>query len=67
MPSYSGRRPDSALLNVWIEKDLGEWLDANVGTRTKGRFISVLLAQEIARRQERARFMSETQTTSMVD
>jgi hypothetical protein len=61
MPSYSGRRPDSALLNVWIEKDLGLWLDANVGTRTKGRFISVLLAQEIARREERERIKVEVQ------
>jgi hypothetical protein len=67
MPSYSNRRPDAALLNVWIEKNLGEWLDANVNKKGKGRFISVLLAQEIARRQKHERIKAEMQPAAMAD
>jgi hypothetical protein len=59
MPSYSNRRPDIALLSVWIERDVGEWLDANVNKKGKGRFISVLLAKEIAKREERERVLAE--------
>ena len=39
------------------------WLDANVSTRSKGRFVSVALVREIARLEERRKIQNEMQAT----
>jgi hypothetical protein len=59
MPSYSNRRPNAALLQCWIERDVAEWLDKNADKKRKGVLISMLLAAERARRAERERLMAE--------
>jgi hypothetical protein len=63
MPSYTNRRPDAALLQCWIERDVAEWLDENIDKKRKGTLVSILLASEQARCEERERVMRETQTT----
>jgi hypothetical protein len=67
MPSYTNRRPDAALLQCWIERDVAEWLDENIDKKRKGTLISILLASERARREERRRVLAERQLASMAD
>jgi hypothetical protein len=59
MPSYTNRRPNAALLQCWIERDVAEWLDETTDKKRKGTLISILLASERARREERERIKSE--------
>jgi hypothetical protein len=59
MPTYTNRRPDAALLQCWIERDVAEWLDENTDKKRKGVLISMLLAAERSRRAERERHQSK--------
>jgi hypothetical protein len=67
MPSYINRRPDAALLQCWIERDVAVWLDENSDKKRKGVLISMLLAAERARREERERLKAEQTQTVAAD
>jgi hypothetical protein len=62
MPSYTNRRPNAALLQYWIERDVAEWLDENIDKKRKGVLVSMLLASERARREERQKILADTVT-----
>jgi hypothetical protein len=59
MPTYTNRRPNAALLQCWIERDVALWLDENADKKRKGVLISMLLAAERARRAEREKMLAE--------
>jgi hypothetical protein len=67
MPSYTNRRPNAALLQCWIERDVAEWLDENTDKKRKGALISTLLASEQARREERQKILAETKPVTIAD
>jgi hypothetical protein len=66
MPRYSNRRPDAGMLQLWVEKDLVEWLHTACTKKKHGTLISMLLAAEKARREERERIESERQSLQRV-
>jgi hypothetical protein len=62
---YVGRPKNSVPVNVTISRPEAEWLIAITPGRTRGRFLSQLIAAERVRLEERRKLQSEMQAASM--
>ena len=58
---YTGRRPDIAPLNISLDREASDLIRTWAGGtgKTLGRFVSRLVYEERARREERARMQQE--------
>jgi hypothetical protein len=65
-PQYAGRRVGAVPLNLTLERELVEWLAERAPGKLRGRYLSRLIYQEMARVAERERLMAEKDMRQVV-
>jgi hypothetical protein len=64
---YVGRPKSSVPMNISISRPEAEWLVAMTPGRSRGRFLSQLIAAERSRLEERQKIQSEMKPAAVVD